>query len=178
MAAFDPGRLAQVGASRMDVVGYRNQAPGFDARSGEGARRFGGRFNPPNSFQVLYLCSTRACAASELRRQAQRQSIDVERLLPRELWLVDIPVRRVLDLTSPENLEALDITGKILTRNDHRFTQGIGRWAHEFRFQAIRTPSATGTGDVFAVLLDHVTGPTLHVALLETWSVLADLHPR
>ena len=86
MDAFDPRRLAQVGASRMDVIGYRNQAPGFDPRSGEGARRFGG--------------------------------------------------------------------------------------------QAIRTPSATGTGDVFAVLLDHVTGPALHIALLETWSVLADLHHR
>ena len=178
MAAFDPGRLAQVGASRMDVTGYRNQAPGFDPRSGEGARRFGGRFNPPNSFAVLYLCSTRACAASEFHRQAQRQSIDIERLLPRELWVVDIRLRRVLDLTSPKSLESLDIAGEDLTRDDHGFTQDIGKWAHEYRFQTIRTPSATGTGEVFAILLDHVAGPALKVALLETWSVLADLDNR
>lgn len=43
----------------LELVGYRNQAPGFDPRSGEGARRFGGRFTPPNSFPVIYLCTTR-----------------------------------------------------------------------------------------------------------------------
>ena len=138
----------------MDVVGYRNQAPGFDPRSGEGARRFGGRFNPPNSFRVLYLCSTCACATSELRRQAQRQSIDIERFLPRELWMVDMRRRRVLDLTGPESLESLEITGEDLVRDDYRFTQAIGKWAHEFRFQAIRTPSATGTGDVSMPVTD------------------------
>jgi len=84
MDGFDPQHLARVSASRADLTGYRNQTPGFDPRSGEGARRFGGRFNPPDSFPVLYLCSTPACAASELRRQAARQGIELDHMLPRE----------------------------------------------------------------------------------------------
>ena len=88
MAGFDPTSVTRAEAAALDATGYRNQAPGFDPRSGEGARRFGGRFNPPRSFPVLYLCTTRSCAIAELTRQADRQSIDVEQLLPRELWRV------------------------------------------------------------------------------------------
>lgn len=51
--------------------GYRQQSPGYDPLSGEGARIQGGRVNPPDSFPVLYLCSTAWCAAAEfIRRRA------------------------------------------------------------------------------------------------------------
>jgi RES domain-containing protein len=49
---------------------YRQQSPKYDPLSGEGARMQGGRFNPPNSFPVLYLCSTAGCAAAEFMRFA------------------------------------------------------------------------------------------------------------
>jgi RES domain-containing protein len=48
--------------------GYRQQSPRYEPLSGEGARLQGGRFNPPNSFSVLHLCTTRACAVAEFRR--------------------------------------------------------------------------------------------------------------
>lgn len=175
MATFNPRHLARIDASRMNVVGYRNQAPGFDPVSGEGARRLGGRFNPPSSFPVLYLCSTRACALSELKRQAARQGISIEQLLPRELWVVGTRLRRVLDLTRPTNLQALGVSSQDLVRDNHRFTQDLGLAAHEFRFEAIRTPSATGIGEVFALLLDHIGGTALETDLLETWSERSEL---
>lgn len=68
MNGFNPQYLARAGASRADVTGYRNQAPGFDPRSGEGARRFGGRFNPPGSFPTLYLCSITPATWHAMRR--------------------------------------------------------------------------------------------------------------
>ena len=175
MDGFNPQHLARVGASQGDLTGYRNQAPGFDPRSGEGARRFGGRFNPPGSFPVLYLCSTRACSVSELRRQAARQNIEVEDMLPRELWVVSVRLRRVLDITRPDSLRVLGLSVKDLVRDDHGFTQGLGRFADEFGYQAIRSRSATGTDDVFAVMVDNLGGRKLRVELRETWTTVAQL---
>ncbi len=175
MATFNPQHLVRIGASRMNVVGYRNQAPGFDPTSGEGARRLGGRFNPPSSFPVLYLCSTRMCASSELKRQAERQGIALSQLLPRELWVVRARLRSVLDLTRDANLQTLGVSSQDLVRDNHRFTQDLGLAAHGLRFQAIRTPSATGIGDVFALLLDHIGETTLETDLLETWSERSEL---
>lgn len=75
MPSVELRRLATVDRSSLTVVGYRNRTPGFDPKSGEGARRFGGRFNPPKSFPVVYLCLTRPCVKAELTRQAERQGI-------------------------------------------------------------------------------------------------------
>lgn len=175
MDGFNPQYLARVGASRGDLTGYRNQTPGFDPRSGEGARRFGGRFNPPGSFPVLYLCSTRACSVSELRRQADRQNIELEDMLPRELWIVSVSLRRVLDLTHPDSLRVLGLAVEDLVRDDHGFTQSLGRFADEFGYQAIRSRSATGTDDVFAVMVDNLGGGELRVELRETWTTVTQL---
>ena len=69
----------------------------------EKARRFGGRFNPPNSFAVLPMYDA-TCVVAELTRQAKRQQLDVEQLLPRELWRVQTQLTRVLDLTDTKTL--------------------------------------------------------------------------
>ena len=94
MARFDVSKLAKAQASALSVAGYRNQAIGFDPRSGEGARRFGGRFNPPHSFPVIYLCTSRPCVAAELAGQAQRQGLTVDDLLPREVWRITVSQAR------------------------------------------------------------------------------------
>ncbi len=81
MPSFDPRALGQLTGTALSAVAYRNQAKGFDPRSGDGARRLGGRFNPPHSFPVLCLCMTRPCVVAELTRQAERQGLNVEALL-------------------------------------------------------------------------------------------------
>ncbi|MGH9126465.1 MAG: RES domain-containing protein, partial [Acidimicrobiales bacterium] len=83
---MDPVRLASASLQRFQGTGWRQQAPAFDPRSGEGAQLHGGRFNPPRSFPVLYLCTTRPCALAELHRLAERQAMAVGNLLPRHLW--------------------------------------------------------------------------------------------
>jgi len=55
MSTFDAQALGPLVGTGLNAVAYRNQARGFDPRSGDGARRFGGRFNPPHSVPVLYL---------------------------------------------------------------------------------------------------------------------------
>jgi RES domain-containing protein len=65
---------------------YRHLAPGYSAYSGEGARAAGGRWNPPNSFPVLYLALDEDTVTAEVIRHAARTGRRPEDLLPRLLY--------------------------------------------------------------------------------------------
>ncbi|MGH9188997.1 MAG: RES family NAD+ phosphorylase [Acidimicrobiales bacterium] len=175
MSSFDPRALGQLTGTAVSAVAYRNQAKGFDPRSGDGARRLGGRFNPPHSFPVLYLCLTRPCVVAELTRQAERQGLNVEALLRRELFEIMADLGKVLDLTDAETLDAIGIAPPDLVREDQRFTQEIGEAAHEHAFQAIRSPSATGIDSVLAIFPEKLAGAVVDVKLLGEWSTADDL---
>jgi RES domain-containing protein len=175
MPPFDARSLGAVSGVAVGTVAYRNQAKGFDPRSGEGARRLGGRFNPPHSFPVLYLCLTRPCVVAELTRQAERQGLPVDALLPRELYEISVELDKVLDLTDAATLDPLGIAPDRLVRLDHTLTQEIGQAAHEHAFQAIRSPSATGVGTVLAVFPENLAGAVLGARLLCEWTEADDL---
>lgn len=175
MPLFDPSKLADCAGDELSVAGYRNQTRGWDPRSDDGARRFGGRFNPPHSFPVIYLCTTRPCVVAELTRQARRQNLDVEDLLPRELWCLTVELTKVLDLTNGDTLRALDLDPTDLVRQDLQRTREIGEAAHEHRFQAIRAPSATGVDDVIAIMPENLTGTAIAAELVAEWTTVSDL---
>jgi RES domain-containing protein len=157
---------------------YRHQAPGFDPLSGAGARLNGGRFNPPNSFPVLYLCQTRACTVAELRRLGQGTVIGVEGLLPRALYEYQVRLDRVLDLTSPEVVAPLGLSAAVLTSSDWTVCRDVGEAAHAAGFQAITSPSATGVDEVLAVFPASLGGDHHLLAdLAEEWSTIGDLPP-
>ena len=167
--------LARASASLGVATGYRQLTPRRDPRSGEGARRYGGRFNPPGSFPVLYLCTTQACAAAELRRRAEQQKVAVETFLPRKLWEIQAILERVLDLTDQTILRTFDITGADLVRDDRTLTHEVGGAAHSDGLQAILTPSATGIDQVLAIFLDNLARSDLQPNLLRTWTTNSDL---
>ena len=50
---------------------YRHQGPGHPPLNAEGARIHGGRWNPKESFPVLYLARTESTAAAEFFRLAE-----------------------------------------------------------------------------------------------------------
>ncbi len=175
MPSVDPRALGQLTGTALSAVAYRNQAKGFDPRSGDGARRLGGRFNPAHSFPVLYLCLSRPCVVAELARQAERQGLSVAALLPRELFEIRADLDKVLDLTETETLDALGIAPPDLVREDHRFTQEIGEAAHEHAFQAIRSPSGTGVDNVLVIFPENLAGAVLDVRLLGEWNTTDDL---
>jgi RES domain-containing protein len=172
---FDPARLDRVALTTFRGVGYRNQAPGFDPQSGEGARRFGGRFNPHHSLPVIYLCTTRDCVVAEVIKQAERQNIELADLLPRELWSVELDLERVLDLCGGPTLASLELTTADLVLPDHAFTQAIGEAAHDRGFEAIRSRSATGVDDIIAMLLDNLSNGPISVEMTERWRRPDDL---
>lgn len=143
--------------------------------SGEGARIHGGRFNPPDSFPVLYLCTTRSCAVAELRYRGERLVIGVEGLLPRVLYRYDVSLDRVLDLTSGETLDHLGVTTAQIIGTDVAIPRLIGKAAHATGFQAIRAPSATGVDEILAVFPQLVGTGRLVAELAERWESIGDL---
>ena len=170
-----PSSLAEAPRSSFQGVAYRHLAPDYDPRSGRGARMHGGRFNPPASFPVLYLCTTRPCAAAELRRFGKRVPVGVEGLLPRKLYEYALSLDGILDLSVASTREAVELTPAELTAADWGTCQQLGAAAHDLGFSAIRSPSATGVDDVLALFLENIGTERLEVRLVATWSDVSDL---
>ncbi|MFV2074217.1 MAG: RES family NAD+ phosphorylase [Thermoanaerobaculales bacterium] len=165
-------------APRITYLGeaFRHMAARWeDPLSGEGARVHGGRFNPPDSFPVLYLCTTRLCAAAELRYRGERLVMGVEGLLPRVLYRYELSLDRVLDLTSGETLDHLGITTHQVVGADLGVPRQIGEAAHATGSQAIRAPSATGVDEVLAVFPEMLGSGRLLAELVERWESIGEL---
>lgn len=175
MIENDEDRLARVELVSYVGSAYRHQSPDLDPLSGVGARRRGGRFNPPRSFPVLYLALGLDTVAAELRRSAARTGLDVIDALPREVFRYDLDVGRVLDLRDPSTVETLETTLDELLAADRLRGQQIGVAALHADVQAILAPSATGTGTVLAVLLDNLGASRCTARLEATWRSLDDL---
>ncbi|HEY7917590.1 MAG TPA: RES family NAD+ phosphorylase [Acidimicrobiales bacterium] len=166
---IDPGRIAAAPFEPFGGQGWRQLSPRYDPLSGEGARINGGRFNPPGSFPVLYVCRSRACAVAELKRFGERQAIGVVGLLPRILYRYQIRLDRVLDLTKDEVRGRVGVGLDVLGGPDWTACQELGTVAHALGAQGIESPSATGEGNVLAVLLQHVGLGRVEPELVEEW---------
>ena len=161
--------------SGYDGAGYRHQSPAYDPMSGEGARIHGGRFNPPNSFPVLYLCATPGCAAAEFMRFAQNQPMGPSGFLPRTLYRYEIRLTTVLDLTDAQTLVHLELDADAFVEEDRTLTHHIGEIAHQFGYQAVLNASATGVDDVLAVLIENIRGGLVSPTADQTWNTVDDL---
>lgn len=169
--------LPDVAASTYDGVASRQQSAGHDPRSGAGARRAGGRFNPPNSFPVLYLCLGADCCAAELRRAARSLGVDVTALLPRELYTYEFSLTRVLDLREEAIRSRLGLDLPALLEDSMAQARSVGVAAFRAEWEAILCPSRTGVGDVIAVFPEHAAGGLHDVRLAEVWRIETDLSP-
>lgn len=166
---IDTGRVAAAPLSPFAGQGWRHLAPRYDPLSGEGARIYGGRFNAPSSFPVLYLCQSRPCAVAELRRFGERQAIGVEGLLPRVLYRYEISLDRVLDLTDDQTRLQIGLGLDVLTGPDWATCQELGAALHALGAQGINSPSATGVGQVLAVFVQQVGLGRLEPHFAEEW---------
>lgn len=167
--AVDAGRVAAAPLLSFTGQGWRQIAARYDPLSGEGARLYGGRFNPPGSFPVLYICQSRPCAAAELKRLGERQAIGVEGLLPRRLYRYEIVLDRILYLTDSEVRAQVGLGLDILTGPDWTACQELGVAAHALGIKGINSPSATGVGDVLAIFVQHLGLGRLAPEFVEEW---------
>lgn len=175
MTDLDPAVMSSVPTKPYRGDGFRQQAPKYDPLSGEGARRRGGRFNSPQSFPVLYLCTTRACTVAEFMRAGSRLAIGSEGLLPRQLFRYDVGLDRTVDLTDASILEELGLAMADLVGEDVSLTRRAGETAHALGIQAIRSRSATEQDYALAVFLENVGLGVLVPTLEDTWETIDDL---
>ena len=128
---------------------WRHCNPSYDPLSGEGARRHGGRFNPPG-IPTLYLCTTTECAQAEYSKQGIRKSLPAS-----NLYRISANLYPVLDLTREETRSTLGVVLDDLVSDDWRTCQDIGRRAHDNRFQAVLSWSSTGQDKIMAVFTER-----------------------
>lgn len=171
--------VAQV--DRLDRVayqglGYRHIARPRDPLSGAGARTAGGRWNPRESFSVLYLGLDTGVVSAEFARMAARQGRKVTDFLPRRLYTYEIHLSAVLDLTDQAAREALGLTDEALSADELGACQEVGAAAHYAGFEAVLAPSATSRGTVLAVFMDNLDlDSSVQVAHQEEWRASGDV---
>ncbi len=133
-------------------VVLRHHAPQYAALDGQGAGINGGRWNPSETFAVVYTALDRATIDAELERLARRTGMPVGSFLPRRLTRIEAQLTRVLDLTDARTRRRLGLTLRELTDDDWSRTQAIGQAAQFLGFEAILAPGADG-GTTLAVFV-------------------------
>jgi RES domain-containing protein len=134
---------------------YRVSDPGYantrDLLTGEGARKYGGRWNAPGSFSLVYLSMSVEGAMAETVGLAGHYGFDPAARLPVTLVAIDVALDKVLDLTSLPVRNAVGVTLKAMNGCPWRvenmadreaLTQALGRaaWAAGFRGIIVPTP--------------------------------------
>lgn len=119
-----------------------------DALSGEGARRFGGRWNPPLLFSAIYLADSEQACMVEVERAAQAASTRAEKLLEASyrLHAVEATDLAVLDLTTLEAREAVGLDDDDIYGDDWSACQAVGHAAWFLHVQGVLVPAAGGVG--------------------------------
>lgn len=172
----DPALIARVDAlpaTPYSGEAFRHQPPGYNPLSGRGARIQGGRWNPPDSFPVLYLGLDRQTVTNEFLRLARRSRRDPEDFPPRVLYRYDLDLTNVLDLRGPDALDAVGLWPSKITGDDLRPCQDVGDAARHAGREGILAPSAAGAGVVLAAFVDDLPATTrVRPEELEVWKTL------
>jgi RES domain-containing protein len=163
------------GRPRVEFVGqaFRHTGPLYGPLETAGARTHGGRWNPPNSFPVLYLALSVDTAAAEFFRTAERQGMPADHLLPRRLHRYEVRLVALLELRSSPSLAAVGLDELAVQQINSRPCQQVGEAAHHLGFEGIWAPSASGVGEVLAVFWDRITpGSSIRPVDSATWESL------
>jgi RES domain-containing protein len=96
---------------------YATQA---DLLTGEGSRKFGGRWNPPSSFATVYAACSDATALAESKAHFLYYRLDPADSLPRTLVAVDLKLAQVLDLTDGMVRKSLGVSATRMRGDDWR----------------------------------------------------------
>lgn len=121
-----------------------------DLLNGEGARRFGGRWNPVG-LAAVYGSTTPETALAEALAHCRYYGIPVQQALPRVFVAIDVRLQAVLDLTRGDIRRRLGVAFRRMVGVDWRcemhdgampLTQRIGRAAAEAGLEGLLVPSA------------------------------------
>lgn len=146
---------------------FRFTTPDRDPLSGEGARRYGGRWNPPEAFPTLYLAEPREACIAEFYRRAEGQGRGAASLLPQLLHTIRVNDLEVLDLTREDHRDVVGVTVDDISSDDPTACQQIGAGAYFLGYQGVFAPSATSTGFVIAAF-ERSDNPPGQIELIDS----------
>jgi RES domain-containing protein len=166
--------LSQISPHRFEGDLFRQQGPQYLPLSGDGARIAGGRWNPPDSYPVIYTATTSETCWAELKRHASNQGLAVADLMPRVLVRYEAKLDRLLDLTDEATANDLGVSLAVLRDDDLRICQAVGEMAHHLGFEGVMAPSATGIGVAVAVFINRLA-PSSTFIVAQVSDVIQDL---
>jgi RES domain-containing protein len=122
-----------------------------DLLTGEGSRKYGGRWNAPGAFAVVYLAESLEGAVAETLGLVGRYGLDAAARLPLTLVAVDAVLLTVLDLTDARVRRMIGVTVAAMVNCEWRaenragreaLTQALARAAFELGAGGVIVPSA------------------------------------
>ncbi|HEY2711482.1 MAG TPA: RES family NAD+ phosphorylase [Chthoniobacterales bacterium] len=130
--------------------------------SGEGSLKFGGRWNAPGTFSVVYASTRPGTAIEEAFHLAAEYEFTPDHLKPRLTCGIEWRLERVFDLTN-KNLPVWLKLEKWMQENFSRINhdgsetlcQALGRAARNLGMSAILYPSARVSGGVNLAVFRH-----------------------
>jgi RES domain-containing protein len=141
-------------ASGVSLTAYRSSTPKYatetDLVTGEGSRRFGGRWNPPG-LAAIYASVTPETAMAETLAHVRYFCLPIHSVMPRTFVALDFQLNRVLDLTDGRIRQRLGLSEKRIVETDWRaemdagrepVTQLVGRAAADVGLEGLIVPSS------------------------------------
>ena len=136
-------------------VAYRSASPAYagsrDLVSGEGVRRYGGRWNPPGAFAAVYASLSPETALAEALAQFRHYGVPEADALPRVIAALEVRLEALSDLTAGSARRTLRVSRRRMRSDPWRraqgegresLTQAVGRAALEAGLEALLVPSA------------------------------------
>ena len=147
-------RLARLSSVPFTGIVYRSSTPKyateFDLISGEGSRRFGGRWNPVG-ITMIYASLTPETAMAETLACNRYYGIPIEDAMPRTFVAIEVNLHKLLDLRdgiirrrlqiSEIKIVTLDWRKELLAGHEP-ITQRLGRAVHSGNWEGMIVPSA------------------------------------
>lgn len=151
---------------------YRSVTPKYagsaDLVSGVGARKHGGRWNPPGSFRTVYGASTPELAIAESLAWSRRAGIADADVMPRVVRGMSVALLKAGDLTDGLVRRRLRVTLADLveepwfernTAGHEALTQAVGRAAFEAGLDGLIVPSSQSRSAFAVVVFPDLLGP-------------------
>ena len=176
------GRVRKVFDQAVSLEGriYRSATPKYanssDLLTGEGSKKFGGRWNPVG-LAAVYGSFTPQTALEETLAHSRYYNLPVHAAMPRTFVAIEFSVQKVLDLTNGRIRQALAVSEKRLLGCDWRremargktaISQQVGAAAAAAGFEALLVRSAAAdTGEnlvIFVEILAHRSRPSVLAA--------------
>ena len=138
-------------------LSFRATSPRYSNlhRTAAMSRSFPGRFNS-SSVGAVYVSLEPETAVEELRRRAARDGISLSDMHPRSIFVINLFLHAVVDLTASGQLEAWGLTAEDLANDEMDRCREVAEGAARMGAEGIRWTSATGTGKSVAIFLDHL----------------------